>query len=88
MSVSQRADGRWIVKYKDDSGKWKQRSEKDEATARAIDFELHQEQAEDRRLCAGQNGENQARIPAICLLGRSQGALSRRLGSRDTLGLP
>ena len=44
MSVSQRADGRWIVKYKDDNGKWKQRSENDEATARAVDFELHQEQ--------------------------------------------
>lgn len=54
MSVSQRADGRWIVKYKDASGKWKQRSEKDEATARAVDFELHQEQTEDRRLAVGE----------------------------------
>ena len=35
MSVSQRKDGRWLVKYKDPlSKKWKQRAFKSESDAR------------------------------------------------------
>ena len=36
MSVSRRADGRWIVKFRSE-GKWQQRSFRDEQTARAFD---------------------------------------------------
>ena len=38
MSVGQRADGRWLVKYKTGAG-WKQKTFKDEMTARAFDTE-------------------------------------------------
>ena len=41
MSVSQRKDGRWIVKYRSD-GKWKQRSFRAEQEAVAFDLEQSQ----------------------------------------------
>lgn len=51
MSVSQRADKRWVVKYKRD-GKWVQRAFRDETEARAYDAE--QADAEERRLSLGE----------------------------------
>ena len=39
MSLSRRKDGRWCVKYRDASGKWRQRSFKDENEARRFDDE-------------------------------------------------
>lgn len=48
MSTSQRADGRWLVKYKVDA-KWVQKTFRDEATARAFDLE-QAEETEDSRL--------------------------------------
>lgn len=39
MSVAKRKDGRWIVKFKDEAGKWQQRSFVDESTAIAFDAE-------------------------------------------------
>lgn len=47
MSVSQRADGRWLVKFKD-SGKWVQKSFKDENTARAFDAEQAESTTDSR----------------------------------------
>lgn len=38
MSISQRKDGRWLVKYKI-NGKWMQKAFHDEGTARAFDAE-------------------------------------------------
>lgn len=48
MSVGKRKDGRWIVKFKDESGKWQQRSFTDEPTAIAFDAEKREEDKEDR----------------------------------------
>lgn len=48
MSVSQRGDGRWLVKYKDASGAWKQRSFRDETTARAFDEEQRPQDMDTR----------------------------------------
>lgn len=38
MSVSQRKDGRWLVKFKQ-NGKWVQKAFRDEGTGRAFDAE-------------------------------------------------
>lgn len=46
MSVSQRKDGRWLVKYKVD-GTWKQEAFRDEQTARSFDAEQAQDKSED-----------------------------------------
>lgn len=54
MSVSQRADGRWIVKYKDDAGKWRQRIFHDENTAISADMELRQKTDVELRLSLGE----------------------------------
>lgn len=46
MSVSQRKDGRWLVKYKRD-GRWKQQAFRDEQTARSFDAEQAQGQSNE-----------------------------------------
>ena len=53
MSLSQRSDGRFIVKYKDDSGVWKQRSFRDKAIAEAFDAEQNAPE-EELRLTMGE----------------------------------
>lgn len=54
MSVSQRKDGRWLVKYKE-SGQWKQKSFRNETEARAFDAEIiRQTQDTDDRLTLGE----------------------------------
>ena len=45
MSISQRHDGRWLVKYKDDIGQWRQKSFRDEEQARAFETSLIEEDA-------------------------------------------
>lgn len=52
MSVSQRKDGRWVVKYKDD-GTWRQKAFKDKKTAYAFDDESRQEEI-DTKLSLGE----------------------------------
>lgn len=56
MSVSRRADGRWIVKFRDGQNgqKWKQRSFRDEQTARAFDAEMREPSEDDGRLTVGE----------------------------------
>lgn len=57
MSVAQRADGRWIVRYKDTSeGKWKQKAFHDEQTARAWEAEYLEANSDnhDDRLTLGE----------------------------------
>lgn len=54
MSVSQRKDGRWIVKYKDiTSGKWRQAAFKDEFEARRFDDENQYDRQKETRLTLG-----------------------------------
>lgn len=50
MSVAQRSDGRFIVKYRNDEGAWKQRSFKSEAEAKAFDAECQYDETENNRL--------------------------------------
>ena len=51
MSVSQRKDGRWIVKFKDPlSGQWKQRAFKSESDARRFDDENKYDAQKDVKL--------------------------------------
>ena len=53
MSVFRRNNGRWIVKFKDSSGKWVQRSFLDEQTARAFNSEQN-DTVEDTELSMGE----------------------------------
>ena len=53
MSVSRRADGRWIVKFRN-GDKWIQRSFRDEQTARAFDAEQREQEESDSRLTMGE----------------------------------
>lgn len=56
MSVSRRADGRWIVKFRDADGKWKQKSFRDEQTAHSFDAEQidNGQEGEESRLTTGE----------------------------------
>lgn len=50
MSVAKRSSGRWIVKFKNEQGLWKQRSFKTEAEARAFNAEMEYEDPDNGRL--------------------------------------
>ena len=50
MSLAKRNDGRWVVKYKDMEGRWKQRSFRSEDEARQFDAECQYDKAESQRL--------------------------------------
>ena len=50
MSVAKRGDGRWLVKYKDTGGRWKQRSFRFEAEARQFDADCQYDNVENSRL--------------------------------------
>jgi integrase len=50
MSLAKRNDGRWVVKYKDMEGRWKQRSFRSEEEARQFDAECQYDAAENQRL--------------------------------------
>lgn len=50
MSVAKRKDGRWLVKYKDMEGRWRQRSFRTEEEARQFDAECQYDAAENQRL--------------------------------------
>ncbi len=50
MSISQRKDGRWLVKYKDPLGAWKQKAFRDESEARRFDDEQQYDAAKETRL--------------------------------------
>lgn len=56
MSVSRRADGRWVVKFRDADGKWKQKSFRDEQTANSFDAEQigNGQEGEESRLTTGE----------------------------------
>lgn len=53
MSVSQRKDGRWLVKYKDPLGVWKQKAFRQESDARRFDDEQKYDAAKESRLTLG-----------------------------------
>lgn len=50
MSVARRSDGRWLVKFKDTEGRWKQRSFRSEAEARQFDADCQYDRVENSRL--------------------------------------
>lgn len=50
MSVAKRSDGRYIVKFKDIEGRWKQRSFRSEDDARQFDAERRYDESENQRL--------------------------------------
>lgn len=50
MSVARRNDGRFVVKYKDEEGRWKQRSFRSEAEARTFDSECQYDATENERV--------------------------------------
>ena len=57
MSVARRADGRWIVRYKDRDGAWRQKAFRDEQTARAFEaswIESSSMSAMEERLTLGE----------------------------------
>ena len=50
MSISQRHDGRWIVKFKDHEGRWKQRSFRSKEEADAFEADCQYDKRENERL--------------------------------------
>lgn len=50
MSIAKRNDGRFIVKYKDTEGRWKQRSFRSEAKAQQFDADCQYDKIENSRL--------------------------------------
>lgn len=50
MSLAKRKDGRYVVKFKDRDGRWKQRSFRKEEEARQFDAECQYDEAENSRL--------------------------------------
>lgn len=50
MSVAKRNDGRWLVKFKDTAGCWKQRSFRSEEEARQFDADCQYDNVENSRL--------------------------------------
>lgn len=71
MSVSQRKDGRWIVKYKDiTSGEWRQAAFKDESEARRFDDENQYDRQKETRLTLGDVVVDYVRTHDLCELNR------------------
>lgn len=50
MSIARRSDGRYVVKFKDVEGRWKQRSFRSEEDARQFDAECQYDSVENQRL--------------------------------------
>ena len=50
MSVAKRGDGRWTVKFKDEEGRWRQRSFRTEEEARQFDADCQYDAVENTRL--------------------------------------
>lgn len=50
MSVAKRSDGRFVVKFKDTEGRWKQRSFRSEAEAQQFDADCQYDQIENTRM--------------------------------------
>ena len=50
MSVAKRGDGRWTVKFKDEEGRWRQRSFRTEEEARQFDADCQYDKVENTRL--------------------------------------
>ena len=50
MSVAKRGDGRWAVKFKDEEGRWRQRSFRTEEEARQFDADCQYDAVENTRL--------------------------------------
>lgn len=50
MSVAKRGDGRWAVKFKDEEGRWRQRSFRTEEEARQFDADCQYDKVENTRL--------------------------------------
>ena len=50
MSVARRNDGRYVVKFKDEEGRWRQRSFRSEAEAATFDSECQYDESENERL--------------------------------------
>ncbi|WP_302554554.1 tyrosine-type recombinase/integrase [uncultured Bilophila sp.] len=50
MSVAKRGDGRWAVKFKDEEGRWRQRSFRTEEEARQFDADCQYDKVENSRL--------------------------------------
>ena len=50
MSEAKRGDGRWAVKFKDEEGRWRQRSFRTEEEARQFDADCQYDAVENTRL--------------------------------------
>lgn len=50
MSVAKRGDGRFVVKFKDEEGRWKQRSFRTDEEARQFDADCQYDKVENTRL--------------------------------------
>ena len=55
MSICQRKDGRFVVKYKDEAGRWRQKSFRDRSAAEAFEGEDLYDESENKRLTVAES---------------------------------
>lgn len=55
MSICQRKDGRFVVKYKDDTGRWRQKGFRDRGAAEAFEGENLYDENENKRLTVAES---------------------------------
>lgn len=55
MSICQRKDGRFVVKYKDEAGRWRQKGFRDRGAAEAFEGEKLYDESENKRLTVAES---------------------------------
>lgn len=55
MSICQRKDGRFVVKYKDEAGRWRQKGFRDRGAAEAFEGEKLYDESENKRLTVSES---------------------------------
>ena len=55
MSICQRKDGRFVVKYKDEAGRWRQKGFRDRGAAEAFEGENLYDENENKRLTVAES---------------------------------
>lgn len=55
MSIFKRQDGRYVVKYKDDTGRWRQKGFRDREAAEAFEGENLYDNSENKRLTVAES---------------------------------
>nr|DAT24629.1 MAG TPA: Integrase [Caudoviricetes sp.] len=75
MSICQRKDGRFVVKYKDEAGRWRQKGFRDRAAAEAFQVEMTYAESKNTRLTVSESIVLYLEHRKICKINRQAYAL-------------